>query len=74
MKGFELLTLTGADVVVATIYNGHLRVFGSSKDLETAVTNVAANLAKKSTQQAQDRHPCPAAPQAATVSRPGSYR
>ena len=72
MKGFELHTLTGADVVVATIYNGHLRVFGSSKDLETAVTNVAANLAKKSTQQAQDRHP--AAPQAATVSRPSSYR
>ena len=36
MKGFELHTLTDADVVVAMICNGHLRVYSSTKDLEAA--------------------------------------
>ena len=55
VKGFELHTLTGADVVMAGTYNGHLSVYRSSEDLEAPVINVAGNYEKKSAQEAQNR-------------------
>ena len=71
-QAFELHTLTGADVVVGVVMNGHVRVYGSRQDLYEAVSTTCASSALSAEQTSPTAAALQGTP-AATVARPGSY-
>ena len=72
-QAFELHTLTGADVVVGVVMNGHVRVYGSRQDLYEAVSTACASSALSAEQTSPTAAAALQGTSAATVARPGSY-
>ena len=54
-QAFELHTLTGADVVVGVVMNGHVRVYSSRQDLYEAVSTACASSALSAEQTYQQQ-------------------